>query len=193
MTLWNRTLQSRSLQFVTKSVTGAYPHEKSRKNPRTFVSAASSGSSLSPGAVGRGPCPSGQRTIAPPRRRERVESPALSAKEPLRLATWVSMSPVRGGVHWSCGPFCGPHDQYLCVMWFISRRGADGARLLRRVYEAKFYSLDGCLGAVGDLELGDDALEVALDRREAEVQLLGDPAVGRSSGEVLQYLRLPRR
>ncbi len=42
---------------------------------------------------------------------------------------------------------------------------------------------DGGLGAVGDLELADYALHMGLDRREADVHLLGDLAVGLADDE----------
>jgi hypothetical protein len=68
-------------------------------------------------------------------------------------------------------------------------------RLLRSlgVDEAELYGLDGRLGAVGDAELRDDALQVAFDRGEAQVQLVGDLAVGLAGGQRPQDPALPRR
>jgi hypothetical protein len=69
-------------------------------------------------------------------------------------------------------------------------------RLLLRalgVDEAEIYGLDGGLGTVGDPEFGDQALETFLDGGEAEVQLLGDLAVGLARGQQPKHLELTRR
>jgi hypothetical protein len=44
--------------------------------------------------------------------------------------------------------------------------------------QPQLYGLDGGLRAVGDVQLGDDPLEVPFHGRETYVQLLGDEAIG---------------
>ena len=83
--------------------------------------------------------------------------------------------------------FCGPGGSFSRERW------CERYLLLRPlgVDEAKLDGLDSRLGAVGDAELGDDALEVALDRGEAQVQSLGDLAVCLARGHRSQHVELP--
>src|SRR5918995_1770564 len=75
-------------------------------------------------------------------------------------------------------------------------RGSSGGRLLPAQPgrpQAQLDRLYRGLRSVRDAELGEDALQVPLDRREGEVQLLGYLAVGLARGDVAEDFRLPRR
>ena len=95
----------------------------------------------------------------------------------------ASMEHPRGFLHWSSDPY-----------FYASRRSAEAPNsrrplgayvllLLGGGQQAHLDRLNGSLGAVRDLELREDVLEVPLDRREGEVQILGYLAVGLAGGE----------
>src|SRR5919197_603971 len=56
--------------------------------------------------------------------------------------------------------------------------------------EAELGGSDGRLGAVGNVELGDDVLEMGLDRAEAEGKLGRDLLIGVTAGHQPQDLAL---
>jgi hypothetical protein len=68
---------------------------------------------------------------------------------------------------------------YLCVAFpLLMGRAALEELLFLFVDQAEFDRPNGCLGAVGDPELGDEVLDVVFDGAHGDREILGDLPVG---------------
>ena len=97
-------------------------------------------------------------------------------------------------VHWSDDPYSGFPEKSLEDLWRPRSHGGQELLLFSSGrHQPHLDGLDRGLGAIRYLELREDALQMPLDRREGEVQLLGYPAVRLARGDVGEDFRLPRR
>src|SRR5215204_1969007 len=96
-------------------------------------------------------------------------------------------------VHWSDDPYFG----FSKIFWKISsgpefQGGQQGLVPPSGRHQPQLDGLYRGLSAIRCLELGEDALQMPLDRREGEVQQLGYLAVRLARGDVAEDFRLPR-
>src|SRR5215216_5183708 len=96
-------------------------------------------------------------------------------------------------VHWSDDPYSRFPEKSLEDLW--RPRSHGGQELLpfsSGRHQPHLDGLDRGLSAIRYPKLGEDALQMPLNRREGEVQLLGYLAVRLARGDVAEDFRLPR-